>query len=291
MTGKLQGWLLASLVAICTCEGAFAEAQFAKMPRLEERDGKYRFALAEQVVGVNAKPAAVGELPWQVALLISADDGIYLCGATVVATGMVVTAAHCVDGVTNWGQVLLISGTIDLDTGGTRAQAQHGEVHPNYNPRNYMNDIAVVFGPLDASSRAAEPATLFVQEAMPAGQLLEVSGWGVTNTGSTSIKLLRASVAYMDNAACNDAFRYDGRISDDMLCAGTETGEDACQGDSGGPLVRIGSDARLVGVVSWGNGCGQLQYPGVYSRVSYFSDWLHKAYADNQRRLAAAAGK
>jgi secreted trypsin-like serine protease len=55
-----------------------------------------------------------------------------------------------------------------------------------------------------------------------------------------------------------------------MVCAGVDGGgRDACQGDSGGPLVVAG---RLVGLVSWGNGCALAGYPGVYTRVSAMAD-------------------
>ena len=57
-----------------------------------------------------------------------------------------------------------------------------------------------------------------------------------------------------------------------MICAGEDNGDkDACQGDSGGPLV---VDGKLAGVVSWGIGCAEAQYPGVYANIATLSDFI-----------------
>jgi len=60
-----------------------------------------------------------------------------------------------------------------------------------------------------------------------------------------------------------------------MICAGA-TGQDACQGDSGGPLLFYSERFLLGGIVSWGEGCGKPNKPGVYVRVSAFQDWIQK---------------
>lgn len=56
-----------------------------------------------------------------------------------------------------------------------------------------------------------------------------------------------------------------------MMCAGTDTNHDSCQGDSGGPLLCNGVQ---TGVVSFGAGCGDRSYPGVYTSVSTFYEWI-----------------
>jgi trypsin len=95
--------------------------------------------------------------------------------------------------------------------------------------------------------------------------------------------LLRATVPYIDNATCNEPISYNGEILAGMMCAGhRDGGIDACQGDSGGPLVWRSQDGPiLVGVVSFGDGCARRLKYGVYSRLSYYRDWIARTEAMN----------
>lgn len=48
------------------------------------------------------------------------------------------------------------------------------------------------------------------------------------------------------------------------------------QGDSGGPLVcQAESRWYLVGITSWGSGCGDRNKPGVYTKVSSVLPWIY----------------
>ena len=89
-------------------------------------------------------------------------------------------------------------------------------------------------------------------------------------------KLQLAQVPAITNHKCNDAYGQ-GSITSSMICAGYDSGgKDACQGDSGGPFVCITKDKVpiITGIVSWGAGCGQAQYYGVYSRVTKIVNWI-----------------
>ena len=86
--------------------------------------------------------------------------------------------------------------------------------------------------------------------------------------------LMKVSVPVTDRATCREQYG-ESDITDNMFCAGLEEGgKDACQGDSGGPM--IDESGALVGVVSWGNGCAQAGYSGVYTRVGQFVDWVNE---------------
>lgn len=88
----------------------------------------------------------------------------------------------------------------------------------------------------------------------------------------------------MANEECKAVFGGTD-IADREICAMQPgTAKDSCYGDSGGPLiVPAGNPSGFVqvGVVSWGRKCGTRVYPGVYARVSAFSDWLEQTMADN----------
>ena len=99
---------------------------------------------------------------------------------------------------------------------------------------------------------------------------LETQGFGKTNKKSNTYiypkRLQHTSVKYVNNALCNKKYDADDQITNSMMCATANNGRDSCQGDSGGPLYDKENDV-MVGIVSWGYGCGNPVYPGVYSRI------------------------
>lgn len=81
--------------------------------------------------------------------------------------------------------------------------------------------------------------------------------------------MLSAAIPTISYAECSKKY---GFIPERMLCAGyAQGGVDACEGNAGGPLECSG---QLAGIVSWGIGCGYAGYPGVYTNVSYYSQWI-----------------
>lgn len=106
-----------------------------------------------------------------------------------------------------------------------------------------------------------------------------VSGWGNTQNSTQGRDVLRAvNVHIIDNETCAKAYS-NYNVDDSMVCAGVDGGgKDACQGDSGGPMTcecgANGKDMCLMGTVSWGIGCAQAAYPGVYGRITYVHDWF-----------------
>ena len=91
-------------------------------------------------------------------------------------------------------------------------------------------------------------------------------------------QLREVEVPIVDDATCQSLFALGHE--DGEFCAGEGAGGvDSCQGDSGGPIVKIVDDyitttTTLIGVVSWGYGCADAQYYGVYADVAYHDAWI-----------------
>lgn len=108
-----------------------------------------------------------------------------------------------------------------------------------------------------------------------------VTGWGITENTTRSDVLLQVKLSQVPNEKCAEAYKNFATIGHKQMCAGGKDGMDSCLGDSGGPLQALTlyneRDARFVqfGIVSFGlKSCGTEGFPGVYTRVAYFMDWI-----------------
>ncbi|XP_068148186.1 trypsin eta [Drosophila tropicalis] len=204
------------------------------------------------------------------------------CGASLLDNRTLVTAAHCV--YNRLAENFLIVGGTDQRAGmdGYVTRAEKIVIHDLYNASITDNDIALIFlsPALPIREDNIKLSAISVASERPSvGTYATVSGWGTTTESGLSSNLLQqVQVPVVDSTSCQEA--YDWRpISDGMLCAGLPNGgKDACQGDSGGPLV---VNSQLVGIVSWGEGCARANYPGVYTNVAYFKNWIDQQRASN----------
>ncbi|GGM99475.1 serine protease [Streptomyces fuscichromogenes] len=237
-------------------------------------------ATADSVV-VGGFPVDVSQAPWTVAL--SSRDRFggtragQFCGGVAIGRTTVLTAAHCLADEVIGGSsdrirdLKVIAGRTDLlATQGQEIPVTVVRVNPGYDPDANTGDFAVLTlaEPLPGDAVIAMARRGDTAYAPGTGAL--VSGWGdVTGGGDYSRRLYAARLHVLPDATCERAYPggADGTYrADSMVCAGeTRGGPDACQGDSGGPLV---ADGKLIGLVSWGSGCGRPGNPGVYTRVS-----------------------
>lgn len=233
---------------------------------------------------VGGDDALIQDYPWQVALM---QGSTQFCGGSIIHEQWILTAAHCVQG--SWNAEYIRSGvTNKTDTSGQDIIVAEIIVHPLYgNPVTHANDIALLrlASPLDLTDLNVSIVDIATQADAAAGLTdpgaeAFITGWGALSQGGSATNILQAAkVNLVSNEDAMDLGGYSqGSITPDMLCAGDiiNGGTDACQGDSGGPLVVNDNDgiARLAGVTSWGFGCAQPLYPGIYARVSFFEEWI-----------------
>ncbi|AUW58221.1 trypsin [Sphingobium sp. SCG-1] len=220
------------------------------------------------------------KVPWQVALIrgyLPEPNRYAFCGGSLIAADLILTAAHCVKNDIVRGdpkRLAAVAGTGFYGTGGERINVSEIYSHPQYDNQTKENDVAIL--KLASPSKLGKPVVL--SDAMPPfGASALVSGWGVTESGMMSPDLLAVRVPLVSSEACMETQSYQGAIKDSMLCAGERDGGlDSCQGDSGGPLtVGDGAQARLIGVVSWGEGCAQRLKYGVYANVPKLRSWIN----------------
>ncbi len=224
---------------------------------------------------VAGVPADIADHPWMVALI--SPQGYQFCGGALVAPDRVVTAAHCLDELAA-DTILVLGGRTDL------ARAQDGEavaavvgavVEPSYQQAQLGGDIAVLTLATDLPYETVPVATEADAALYRQGRMGTVLGWGrLYENGPSPTELRKVDLPMVADRMCAAQFwlvttgpDYDRRA---MFCAGWFGQDpDSCQGDSGGPFV---VDGVLVGVVSWGKGCGGR--PGYYTRVSTYTSLL-----------------
>lgn len=240
----------------------------------------------ERIVG--GEKTTIAQNPWQVALVWAQSTNnvkAQFCGGSIISPEWVVTAAHCIDQRKGPEVIEILSGTDSLTSGGVRSKVSFYRVHKSYrgegegDNRRHEYDIALLKidpsrGKLAGTAIAGIAAA---EESALSSAIVSVTGWGVTERRyQATIELQFVEMHYVDNAICNMKRSYDGRVKDHMLCAGeADGGKDTCSGDSGGPATaQIRTARRLVGIVSWGVGCGDPDMYGVYTRVSRFRDWI-----------------
>jgi trypsin len=212
-------------------------------------------------------------LPFQIALLRS---GSLSCGGSIVSNTKILCAAHCTVNIVI-SNYQVVAGEHDLKTtSGLEQRRSISRVvnHPSYNANTQANDVSTIHLSSALTLNAQVATIALASTTLSAGTAVTVSGWGTTSSGGSISNTLRSVVVnVVSDANCNTAYGA-GSILSSMLCAAA-TGKDSCQGDSGGPLFTgTGASATQHGVVSWGYGCADSRYPGVYTEVQAFRTWI-----------------
>lgn len=233
---------------------------------------------------INGTAAADGEFPFQVSLMKDYGSSYStFCGGTLISDTWVVTAAHCIAALVPTHIIYGTNEVYPLDSNQTRAVAQV-IVHSGYDESvDYNNDIALLRLESAVGSQAIDYVSTTNVLNFTTGTMATVSGWGLTDAddgNSSSDILMKVDIPIYDQAQCvQDYSNTDAPVSDNMICAGYDAGGyDSCQGDSGGPLFVQNDDGTdtLIGIVSYGVGCATAEYPGVYTKVANYVDWIEQ---------------
>eukprot|EP00099_Drosophila_melanogaster_P015520 NP_524362.2 easter, isoform A [Drosophila melanogaster] len=251
----------------------------------------------------------IDEFPWMALIEYTKSQGKkgHHCGGSLISTRYVITASHCVNGKalpTDWRLSGVRLGEWDTNTnpdcevdvrGMKDCAPPHLDVpvertipHPDYIPasKNQVNDIALLrlaqqVEYTDFVRPICLPLDVNLRSATFDGITMDVAGWGKTEQLSASNLKLKAAVEGFRMDECQNVYSsQDILLEDTQMCAGGKEGVDSCRGDSGGPLIgldtnKVNTYYFLAGVVSFGpTPCGLAGWPGVYTLVGKYVDWI-----------------
>jgi len=220
--------------------------------------------------------------PWMVSIQY---DGYHLCGGTLINEEWVLTAAQCWASAST-GQPLAILPEHTVVLGEHNYQIAEGpeqviapdavHLHPQWNHNTLEYNLALLHLSEAATPTAAVQPVSLLPGTAPDNQDATIAGWGAISGDELfpSDVLLEGQLQILPESAC-EVSGLDF-YPDSMLCAAVaDFSVDACPGDEGGPLFyHDGSEWLLAGVTTRETGCGTVDYPSYYARVSTVGGWL-----------------
>jgi len=265
--------------------------------------------LGVRIQGFTESESQFGEWPHMCAILhekpIEQEGGyggepqtvnLYQCGGSLIAPGVILTAAHCVDKFRQTPTELKIR-CGEWDTQNQTEPYPHQDryvqalnIHPEFDGRNLHNDFAVLFTSEDfVLSSHIDTVCLPQADELFDGTTCFATGWGKDKFGSAGqyqVVLKEIDLPVVSNYECQDKLRSTRlgqkyKLHDSFICAGGVNGKDTCKGDGGSPLVcpsKYDPNTYVqAGMVAWGIGCGEDGTPGVYASVSKALCWIDYA--------------
>ncbi|XP_030765182.1 serine protease easter-like [Sitophilus oryzae] len=252
---------------------------------------------------INGENAFLNEFPWMALLSYSGKKSGFKCGGTIINQNYILTAAHCIANLKNSRLVSVRIGEHSIQNETDCELRRKRKIkcnppaidlsieqvipHPDFNPATFTNDIGLLrVSKMNLQQESTRPVCLPITKTQRTLNYtnIVVTGWGIVNpdTEETADILQKVGLPVTDKATCADIYKqHNIELHNYQLCAGGVRNKDSCPGDSGGPMVVPGvdsnDDAQYVqqGVVSFGpKYCGLPGYPGVYTLVIYYMDWI-----------------
>lgn len=234
--------------------------------------------ICRRIVG-GSNVDKIDEYPFMATIwYLEGEEFRFKSGAVYIGGKYFLTAGHCLKN-RSIKMMVVRMGSTNLKRVPSTFRVVKAHIHPNFNSKSLINDIAILEVDKEVEYDAVRiPCHHMGEQYYAYGNMVRVLGFGKDNEKSSLEHLLDLKEVDLKIIPVEESKYHRSLITKDMfLAGGIRRGliVDACTGDSGGPcLMKIGDSYVLMGIVSWGSGCGRKDLPGVYTKVSSFHNWV-----------------